>query len=104
MMALRGSTIVGILVLVWVVWIVLAHSSQQRIERGCQPVVWAGNVTTSLTALTLPKYQNSVEGAFDRMDYGCRYTAWRLLHEQDWIKHQEREGLSQQYRENFSGH
>lgn len=88
MFAMRGSTLIGVAMLVWVVWIVLATNSQGRIERGCQPVLWAGNVVTSLTQLTVSQYQDSVHEFFLSTDYACRFTLWRLLHEESWQEYQ----------------
>lgn len=86
MLTLRGSTIVGAAILIWMVWIFLATSQTHRIERICQPVLWTGNVFTSLVALTAPKYQDHIESGFASADYGCRYTVWRLLFEDKYIK------------------
>lgn len=89
MMAMRGSTLIGVAILVWVAWIVLATDSSERIERTCQPALWFGNVATSLTQLTFPKYQESVHETFESADYACRFTVWRLLHEDAWIESQQ---------------
>ncbi|EHA15295.1 hypothetical protein HAL1_12289 [Halomonas sp. HAL1] len=86
MMAMRGSTLIGVAILVWVAWIVLATDSSERIERTCQPVLWFGNVATSLTQLTFPKQQETVHETFESADYACRFTVWRLLHEDAWIE------------------
>lgn len=91
MMGLRGSTLIGAALLVWVAWIVLATGHDERIERTCQPVLWVGNVFTSLVALTASDYQDTVEGAFESADYGCRYTVWRLVYEDDYLKAVEAE-------------
>ncbi|SFI13384.1 hypothetical protein [Modicisalibacter xianhensis] len=89
MMAMRGSTLIGVAILVWVAWIVLATDSEARIERTCQPVLWVGNVATSLTQLTFNEQQESVHEAFNSADYACRFTVWRLLHEDAWIESQQ---------------
>jgi len=92
MMMMRGTSIIGILMVLWIGWIVLATSQEERIGRFCQPVIWTGNVATSLTALTVSKYQGNVEEAFDSFDYGCRYSVWRLFYEEQWLEHQEEQG------------
>lgn len=89
MMGVRGSTLIGVAILVWVAWIVLATDSEARIERTCQPVLWFGNVATSLTQLTFNEYQDSVQESFESADYACRFTVWRLLHEDAWIESQQ---------------
>merc|ERR1712138_98615 len=89
MMGVRGSTLIGVAILVWVAWIVLATDSEARIERTCQPVLWFGNVATSLTQLTFNEYQAWVQESFESADYACRFTVWRLLHEDAWIESQQ---------------
>lgn len=89
MITLRGSTIIGVALLVWVVWIIFATSNVARIERTCQPILWAGNFVTSIVALTVPAYQDNVERAADRLDYGCRYSVWRLLFEKSYLESQQ---------------
>lgn len=86
MLGIRTTTIVGVALLAWITWIVLATSHDERIERTCQPTLWLGNITTSLVALTVPDYQDQVERAFDSIDYACRYTVWRLIYEDDYLK------------------
>ena len=91
MMMSRGGGFFAILFVLWAGWIVMATSNTARIERFCQPVLWTGNIATSITALTVSKYQDNVEEAFNSFDYGCRYSVWRLLFEESWIDEKEAE-------------
>lgn len=86
MMGIRGSTLLGIALAALVAWVAVATDPQERIERACQPVLWTGNVMTSLTALTVPQYQDHVDSGFESADYACRYTVWRLFYEQEWLE------------------
>lgn len=95
MITLRGSTLFGVALLIWVAWIILATDHVARIERTCQPILWAGNAITSIIALTVPAYQDKVDASFARLDYGCRYTVWRLVYEQDYLKHLEAQEMVQ---------
>lgn len=82
----------GLLFLAFVAWIVLAASPSKRIENGCRPVHWAGNVVTSASALVLPKQQVTVQGWFDKVEYGCQYTVWRLFYQtayNEWLANKE---------------
>ena len=72
----------GLIFLGFVFWIIAAASPQQRIENACRPVGWSGNVVTSLSALVLPAQQKTVESGFDKIEYGCRYTVWRLFYQE----------------------
>lgn len=71
----------GLIFLGFVFWIIVATTPNQRIENACRPVGWTGNIVTSLSALALPSQQGSVQGWFDKAEYGCRYTTWRLFYQ-----------------------
>lgn len=74
----------GLTFLAFVVWVFVASTPTDRIENGCRPVGWAGNVVTSLTALVLPDQQRRVEKWFDKLEYGCRYMTWRLFYQEKY--------------------
>lgn len=79
----------GLLFLAFVAWILIATTPARRIENACAPVGWGGNVITSLSALVLPKQQGTIQGWFDKLEYGCRYTTWRLFYQDEynaWLK------------------
>jgi hypothetical protein len=76
----------GLLFLAFVGWIFVSSSPTQRIEHFCQPVGWAGNVSTSVTALLVPTQQVSVQRWFDKFEYGCQYMTWRLLYQAEYNK------------------
>lgn len=83
----------GLVFLSFVVWVVvLAGTPTKRIERVCRPIGWGGNVVTSLAALVLPSQQKNVQGWFDKLEYGCRYTTWRLFYQDEynaWLAKQD---------------
>lgn len=83
-------------VLLYIIWVFLGGSPDDRMQRTCQPILWAGNVTQSLTALTLPEYGQSVTKAFDNVDYACQYTLWRLFYEKDFIESLKNQGMSEE--------
>lgn len=76
----------GLLFLLFVGWIFVPGNPTERIEHACKPIEWTGSVVTSLSALALPQSQASVQGVFDRVQYGCEYTAWRLLYQKEYNK------------------
>jgi len=94
--ALRASTFLGIAILVWMAWIVLASNQEVRIERTCQPTIWMGNVVTSAVQLIAPAHQDRIEGWFDNLDYGCRFIVWRLVYERAWLEAQEADSTAPQ--------
>jgi hypothetical protein len=85
----------GLLLLAFVAWVFIAATPQQRIENVCRPVGWGGNATTSLTALTLPAHQQSVQRWFDKFEYGCRFTVWRLFFQDAYNKWLEAQAQQQ---------
>lgn len=74
----------GLLFLVFVAWIFMAVNGSTRIERGCRPIGWAGNVTVSLTALVLPSEQTDVQRWMQKAEYSCQYAVWRLIYQADY--------------------
>lgn len=79
----------GLLFLAFVAWILIASTPSKRIENACAPVGWGGNVVTSLSALVLPNQQATLQRWFDKLEYGCRYTTWRLFYQDEynaWVK------------------
>lgn len=74
----------GILFLVFVAWIFVPGDANQRITNGCRPIGWLGNVVVSVSSLAIPSSQETVQRGFDRFEYGCRFTAWRLLYQDEY--------------------
>ena len=67
------------------VWMALASTPSERIERVCAPVRWVGNLTTSGVALGVPDTQSRAQKTFNTLDYGCQYSVWRLLYEDEYV-------------------
>jgi hypothetical protein len=81
----------GLLFLAFVVWIFMPGTPDKRIENACRPVGWAGNVVTSLSALVIPTQQQTTQGWFNKIEYGCKYLTWRLFYQDAynaWVKEQ----------------
>lgn len=79
----------GLLFLAFVGWIFISANQTERLERVCRPIGWGGNVVVSVSALIVPDQQKTVQGWFDKLEYGCRYATWRLLYQSDWNKAQQ---------------
>lgn len=76
----------GIGVATYIGWVILATAPMTRIQRGCQPVTWFGNLSVSIVAFLDPSWEKGTQHAFDRGDYVCRYTVWRLVYGAAWQK------------------
>jgi len=84
----------GLLFLAFVGWIFLSSDGLTRIYRTCRPVGWAGNVAVSVTAFVVPNQQLNVKHWMDKVDYGCQYTAWRLIYQDDYARYIQQHGQS----------
>lgn len=84
----------GLLFLVFVGWIFLASDGSTRIYRTCRPVGWAGNVAVSITAFVAPSQQSNVKRWMEKVDYGCQYTTWRLIYQDDYNRYLKQQGPS----------
>ena len=76
---LWGSAIVA-----FIAWIFFASSPTVRINRACRPLHWGSSGLVSLTALTAPKYETSVQNGGNRVVYGCEYSLWRLFYQKQY--------------------
>lgn len=79
----------GSALLVFIVWVLIAPSSEMRIVRVCRPIHWADSGIVSLTALTAPKYESEAQNMGNRVEYGCEYSVWRLFFQEKydaWIE------------------
>lgn len=76
--------ILGLSLLAFIVWIVMATSPTNRMEHACSPVGWVGNVSVSLIALAVPAYQYDVQKWFNKGEYGCQYMLWRLFYQKEY--------------------
>lgn len=85
---MKGGIFTGLLV-VFIAWVILGDGPEQRIERSCKPTVWLGNVSVSFVQLVSPKFQDKAQEAFDKFDYGCRFSVWRLFYEKEYLKNLE---------------
>jgi len=91
----RTGGIVGLGLVVFLLWTLLAAKPELRIERVCRPIQWSQNVAESIIGLTLPRLVTSVTESFGRVEYGCQYSVWRLFYEKKYIEEQRRMGLSE---------
>lgn len=77
MMSLSGLALGG-----FVIYIVLGSTPQERIARVCKPIPWSENVSVSLLNLmNMQKTVPSTQRSFEKADYGCQYTTWRLFYQ-----------------------
>lgn len=82
--------ILSALFIVFALWVAIGNGPGERIERSCKPVVWFGNLSVSVMQLIDPKFQNPTQRTFDKFDYGCRFSLWRLFFEKEYLKELER--------------
>ena len=80
----------GLLFLAFIGWIFISDSPNERLERVCKPIPWTGNLVTSLSSLVVPQHQVNIKRFSEKVDYGCQYTLWRLIYQEDYNKYVER--------------
>lgn len=88
----------GLLFLAFVAWIILATTPTKRIEHACRPIHWVGNVITSGAALAVPTQQQTIQRWFDKLEYGCQYTTWRLFYQEEynaWLASEEKKAAEE---------
>lgn len=78
-----GEIVFG-LFLIWMAWIFIGGTGQQKLDRACRFNEWTGNLVTSLAELSFPSTTKQVQYFWQRIDYGCEYTLWRLIYEDDY--------------------
>ncbi|CAB5514339.1 hypothetical protein LMG26857_03398 [Achromobacter anxifer] len=78
--------LLGIPVLGFIFWIIIAPLPQDRIARTCQPIHWVGNLATSTTALSVDKHTTTAARWSDKLNYSCQYLIWRLFYQDDYNK------------------
>lgn len=83
------SSLFGVFILLFVGWIFLAGMPTERIDRGCRPIGWFGNVMTSIFAIGAPSLSQASFRAFSNIEYGCQYAIWRLIYEKEWVEQQQ---------------
>lgn len=90
----------SIFLMSWVIWIAFTSSPIERLERTCAPTTWIGKFSTSVAMLADDSERSvaPIRETFVRMNYGCKFTLWRVFYEDDWKRAQaaeqaEREAL-----------
>lgn len=98
--------LISIFAALWVIPIFVTTSPQERMERACAPVTWTGKIGSSVAMLLdgSERTVNATQRSFAEAEYGCRFTLWRLVYEDDWKREQaraaqEREALEQRSRQ-----
>lgn len=70
-------------------WVFVSTDPHERLNRACQPVDWLGNIVISFEAFVYPEAQEGTKRFFDRTEYMCEYSLWRLVYEKEWKAYQE---------------
>lgn len=77
---------VGLGLLFFVLWIFVASSGTERVQRICAPVDWTGNVILSAAALASPESQVPLAKTMGKVVYGCEYIFWRLFYQSEYLE------------------
>jgi hypothetical protein len=84
---MKSISIFSIFFVLFIGWVILGPTPDKRIERSCQPIVWVGNIAVSFSLLVgSERGKNTIEGYTEDVDYGCRYSVWRLMYGPEYDK------------------
>lgn len=78
--------LLGLPILVFIFWVFAAPVPQERISRGCEPVLWIGNIATSTAALSTEDHTATTVRWSDKLNYSCQYMVWRLFYQEQYNK------------------
>jgi len=70
---------------VYFVWVFMSTQGGERMTRACMPVSWIGNVTTSLTSVIVPGWEDESDVLFKKGVYTCEFALWRLFYEEEYL-------------------
>lgn len=80
----------SLFLMAWVVWVAFTSSPMERLERSCAPTIWVGKLSTSVAMLADDSGRSvaPMRDWFERTNYGCKFTLWRVFYEEDWKRAQ----------------
>lgn len=78
------GTIFFACVMFFFVWVVLAGTPIERLDRGCTPVNWAGKAVTSLAALGSAKAESRASATTQKLFFTCRYFWFRQFYADEY--------------------
>jgi len=82
---MKSIPILGLGLIGFLLWVVLASTADKRIEHTCQPVLWVGNVLESVILLGVGESEaNRIRHFFEEVDYGCRFSVWRFFYGEEY--------------------
>lgn len=77
---------------VYFVWVFMSTDGSERMTRACMPISWVGNVTTSLTSVIVPGWEDESDSLFKKGTYTCEFALWRLFYEKEYLELQKQDG------------
>lgn len=83
---IMAGMLVTLLAIVFFVWVLVAGTPNERIERTCKPTVWAGKVVIATTDLINTDYSPKVTHFVEQANYSCRYIVWKTFYAEEWMK------------------
>ncbi|MEY2152273.1 hypothetical protein AB7849_15315 [Rhodanobacter sp. 115] len=74
----------GLAFIVFFVWIIVAGSPLERINRGCSPIVWGGKVASSVTDIFSDSAAQKVWHGTAYTFQGCRFAAFKTFYQSEY--------------------
>lgn len=83
--------------IVFVLWVSFASDVYGKFDRACAPVDKFGNFMTSMVGLLFDSgAAEASDKWWERADYGCEYTLWRLFYEEDYQRELQQQRLAEE--------
>lgn len=86
----------GLSFIVFFVWIIVAGSPLERINRGCAPIVWSGKVASSVTDIFSDNAAEKVWHGTATTFQGCRFAAFKTFYQAEYDHLRARRDQQQQ--------
>lgn len=78
----------------FVLFVVLAGSPVQRINRACMPVGWMGTAITTVGAIFSARTESQVREGSNTAFNTCRFFVFRQFYAEEWKRQREAAGQS----------
>ncbi len=82
------TSLFGIGMVAYLIWVVVADSPRARIERAARPVMWIGGTIESIADLTDPSESGPIHAHSLSLYYDVQYMLWRRFYEDQYLQWQ----------------
>lgn len=70
--------------LIFVFWIMMPTTHEERLERACKPTQWVGLIGVSVLEVFKDEWADNLQNGVDKADLTCRHTLWNLFYKKEY--------------------